>query len=230
MNTERLNQIRARADAATEGPWMYGRPANDCTETRAEWMAATAAQPDAPAAEGLWTAWTLVDDRPGVLVTSITGDGPTSRENAEFIAHSRQDVPWLLAEVERLTGERDRARDREARLKEQVAAGEASDGHHTHRELYEYRMLYNAHAAHGWLAAGIPVVKSWTHSDGEPCFGGGWFIVAVTLPSGQVSNHYRAEHWGLFNIPEAAPPGYDGHTPEDAARRLRAALTEAGER
>lgn len=37
---------------------------------------------------------------------------------------------------------------------------ETSDGHHTFAELYEYRMLYNAHAAQGWLAAGIPVVKS----------------------------------------------------------------------
>jgi len=83
-------------------------------------------------------------------------------------------------------------------------------------------MLYNAHAAHGWLAAGIPVVKSWKHSDGEPCFGGGWFIVTATLPAGQVSNHYEAKHWGLFRVPEVElPPKYDGHTPQDAAMRLR---------
>lgn len=103
--------------------------------------------------------------------------------------------------------------------------GSTSDGHHTFDELYEYRMLYNAHAAHGWLAEGLPVVKSWKHSDGEPCFGGGWFIVTATLPSGQVSNHYRAEHWDLFKVPEVElPPEYDGHTPQDAAARLAAAL------
>ena len=123
------------------------------------------------------------------------------------------------AEVARLTAERDA-------LAAQVARGDASDGYHTHNELYEYRMLYNAHAARGWLAAGIPVVKSWTHSDGEPCFGGGWFVVAATLPTGQVSNHYRAEYWDLFDAPEDAPPEYDGHTPADAADRLRAALAE----
>jgi hypothetical protein len=110
-------------------------------------------------------------------------------------------------------------------LREQLARGEASDGYHTHRELYEYRMLYNAHAARGWLASGYPVVKSWRHSDGERCFGGGWFIVVASLPTGQVSNHYSEEHWSLFDVPEVArPPEYDGHTPADAAERLRCAL------
>lgn len=102
------------------------------------------------------------------------------------------------------------------------ADGNTSDGHHTFNELYEYRMLYNAHAAHGWLVQGIPVVKSWRHSDGEECFGGGWFIVTATLPAGQVSNHYEARHWGLFKVPEVElPPEWDGHTPNAAADRLR---------
>jgi len=122
-------------------------------------------------------------------------------------------------------------RDRDAeneRLRELLASGEASDGYHTHRELYEYRMLYNAHAARGWLAAGIPVVRSWRHSDGELCFGGGWFIVSADLPTGQVSNHYMAACWDLFSeIPEVdLPPEYDGHTPSDVAERLRAALNQ----
>lgn len=100
--------------------------------------------------------------------------------------------------------------------------GSTSDGYHSFDELYDYRMLYNAHAAHGWLAAGLPVVKSWQHSDGELCFGGGWFIVTATLPTGQVSNHYAAEHWGLFDVPPVSrPPEWDGHTPADAADRLR---------
>lgn len=116
--------------------------------------------------------------------------------------------------------------DKYAALLAQVQAGEASDGYHTHRELYEYRMLYNAHAARGWLAAGIPVVKSWRHSDGKACFGGGWFVVVATLPTGQVSNHYKDRFWDLFDVPEVdLPPEYDGHTPAEAAARLHAALT-----
>lgn len=100
-----------------------------------------------------------------------------------------------------------------------------SDGYHTFEELYEYRMLYNAHAASGWVAKGYPVVKSWRHSDGEECFGGGWFIVTAQLPTGQVSNHYPEEDWDLFDVPEMeTAPEWDGHTPQDAARRLHEAL------
>lgn len=103
------------------------------------------------------------------------------------------------------------------------------DEHHTMAELYEYRMLYNAHAVKAWLFSGYEVVKSWRHADGEECFGGGWFIVTVQLPTGQVSNHYKAEHWGLFVCPEVElAPTWDGHTPAVAAERLRAAL--GGER
>lgn len=103
--------------------------------------------------------------------------------------------------------------------------GSVSVDYHTLDELYEYRMLYNAHAARGWLAAGIPVVKSWRHSDGEECFGGGWFIVTAELPTGQVSNHYPQEAWQLFEVPEVErAPEWDGHTSWEAAQRLRAAL------
>lgn len=106
-----------------------------------------------------------------------------------------------------------------------------SDGYHTFSELYEYRMLYNAHAAHGWHAEGIPVVKSWHHSDGEPCFGGGWFIVVAILPTGQISNHYKSKYWGIFSIPEVdLPPEYDGHTPQIVAERLHKALVKEYEK
>ena len=110
-------------------------------------------------------------------------------------------------------------------MSEHEIDGNTSDGYHTFNELYEYRMLYNAHATHGWLAAGIPVVKSLRHSDGELCFEGGWFIVTAQLPTGQVSNHYEAKHWNLFDVPEMeTAPEWDGHTPADAADRLRGAL------
>ena len=133
--------------------------------------------------------------------------------------------PTIRQRMQALITERDQARTELDALRVDLADGNASDGHHTHRELYDYRMLYNAHAALGWLAAGIPVVKSRKHSDGEACFGGGWFIVTATLPTGQVSNHYSDEHWGLFNIPEVdLPPEWDGHAPSDAAKRLRALL------
>jgi len=99
------------------------------------------------------------------------------------------------------------------------------DEFHTMAELYEFRMLYNALAFNALAATDtIRIVKSWRHSDGELCFGGGWFIVTAVLPTGLVSNHYRAEHWDLFHLPEGTPPAYDGHTPEIAAERMRQLL------
>lgn len=132
----------------------------------------------------------------------------------------------LLSLVEQLQGQRDKALESRSRLELQLEDGELSDGYHTHNELYEYRLLYNAHAARGWLAAGYPVSRSKRHDDGEECFGGGWFVVAATLTTGQVSNHYHLDDWGLFDgIPELeTAPMWDGHTPAEAAERLRAAL------
>lgn len=101
--------------------------------------------------------------------------------------------------------------------------GEISDGYHTFNELYEFRMLYNAaffnELHRRW---GVSVVKSWRHSDGELCFGGGWFVVSTELPTGQITNHYEAKHWDLFRVPEVdKAPEWDGHTPQDVAQRLR---------
>ena len=100
-----------------------------------------------------------------------------------------------------------------------------SDGHHTFGELYHYRMLYNALSAF-FISMNstdkISAVKSRKHSDGEYPFGDpNWFIVVITLPTGQVSNHYRLEHWDLFDIPDVPlPPEYDGHNSQEAAKRL----------
>lgn len=109
--------------------------------------------------------------------------------------------------------------------------GKVSDGYHTFDELYEFRMLYNAayfnalaylYDEHG---IGERPVKSKRHSDGELCFGGGWFVVVVQLRTGQISNHYEMKDWDLFQIDEVEKaPEWDGHTPDDVAKRLRADL------
>lgn len=129
---------------------------------------------------------------------------PQDEEDAAIAVRALREVGLLMAAPTEVTGS-------------------TSDGHHTFDELYAYRMAYHAHAAAGWLATGIPVVKSWRHSDGDLCFGGGWFIVVADLPTGQVSNHYREEYWDLFAVPSADPPEYDGHTPAEGLQRLLAA-------
>lgn len=107
--------------------------------------------------------------------------------------------------------------------------GSTSDGYHTYDELYEFRMLYHAAFVNTAHAISLvhheapPTVKSLKHSDGEWCFGGGWFIVVTELPNGQqISNHYEAKHWDLFQVPAVdVPPAFDGHTTEDVVERLR---------
>lgn len=104
-----------------------------------------------------------------------------------------------------------------------------SDGYHTFKELYQYRMLYNAaffnmanFTESSGLTAGWNAHKSLRHSDGELCFGGGWFIVIAYLPLvGQISNHYEIKDWDNFDIPEKEKADeWDGHTPAEAAERL----------
>lgn len=112
--------------------------------------------------------------------------------------------------------------------------GEVSDGYHTFNELYEFRKMYNAALFNEWAKDHIigsniepgpkyNVHKSWKHNDGELCFGGGWFIVVADLPGGQISNHYKAEDWDLFKIPETekALLPFDGHTGSDVINRLK---------
>lgn len=107
--------------------------------------------------------------------------------------------------------------------------GETSDGYHTFDELYRFRLLYNAALFNLMFEhwSGYRVHKSWRHYDGEECFGGGWFIVMATLPTGQISNHYEAGDWDLFKIPEqGCADEWDGHTSADVARRLEAYLRD----
>ena len=97
-----------------------------------------------------------------------------------------------------------------------------SDGFHTFGELYEFRKQLNAALFNTWYKLGVyNTHKSLKHGDGELCFNGEWFIVMATLPTGQISNHYRIEDWDLFQIPELpqARP-WDGHTAGDVIERL----------
>lgn len=186
----------------------------------------------------LWTELTGGDDR-HTLECDAEGCGwkiPTNealQAGARRAAQEHIDM-WNLRQANAghvgligvVTAERDGARKAYEAVMTELSEGRLSDGYHTHKELYAHRMLLTAHAVLGWAAAGYTVVKSWKHSDGEPCFGGGWFIVVAILPSvGQVSYHYQAQHWDLFDIDEVeTPPTFDGHTPDDVLARLKASL------
>lgn len=105
-----------------------------------------------------------------------------------------------------------------------IDPGNISDGYHTFNELYEFRMMYNACLFNEWAMQNkYSVHKSRHHHSGEPCFDGKFFIVVAMLPRGQISNHYKLEHWDLFDIPvePKALFEYDGHNGSDVLYRLR---------
>lgn len=149
--TARLAEIRDRANAATEGPWEHGDRqyvygvTGRFGDDRCPHCARTGFG-DGPSWAGVrningkeMLVHVHTSDKPrrrhGVHAVRANGSISVVRDaeeygymypaDAEFIAHAREDVPWLLAEVERLTAERDRARGLAARLEAQIARVEA---------------------------------------------------------------------------------------------------------
>lgn len=87
----RLDEIEARANAATRGPWEWYADAL---------FSQTGHEPD----------WDPKWDDPGEFARIIETDGgeyPPRDNDRAFIAHAREDIPWLLAEVGRLQKELD---------------------------------------------------------------------------------------------------------------------------
>lgn len=105
-----------------------------------------------------------------------------------------------------------------------------SDGFHTFDELYYYRMLYNSNTVNllAFLKSknvkeftNFDVIKSKKHFGGEPCYGGGWFIVVIKTPWGQISNHYKLEYWDMFNCRAAKQSWkWDGHGMKESTDRM----------
>lgn len=77
MNNERLKEISARCEAATEGPWLRRENVEDMLT--------------------VFVSNTRIAEtsRCNLLVNQML-------RNADFIAHARQDLPDCLAEIERL--------------------------------------------------------------------------------------------------------------------------------
>jgi hypothetical protein len=83
----RVEEIRARCEAATEGPWGYRGPTRDVL-----------AEYDGGAVRERRGMRPAGDTFP--LIGKIM-----SPPDGEFVAHAREDVPFLLSELARLSGE-----------------------------------------------------------------------------------------------------------------------------
>ena len=85
MDAERIAEIRARVDAATEGPWFQGREDHRYESAHEVYSKREPDEEDShDIASYVWSA-----------------------EDAALIAHAPTDIEDLLAAVERLTAERD---------------------------------------------------------------------------------------------------------------------------
>ena len=90
MTQEQLDAIASRSTAAERGPWVVLNGGDNETPT-------------------------FIDGPEGdVLIRDWWGSGYLRDEyvwvkepNAEFIAHAREDIPALLAEIDRLRGEQE---------------------------------------------------------------------------------------------------------------------------
>ena len=102
MTPERLKQINARCEAATEGPWKIGHRLYDDGAV----MCRCAPGPCTPDADGKIK---------GNLFNANFAIGHRENDNA-FIAHARQDLPDCTAEIERLQKDRDKWRKEAERV------------------------------------------------------------------------------------------------------------------
>lgn len=133
MNAEERTAIKARAEAATEGPWEVGNrwhiQGADFCPCRPEWGPAIVQRMDIngkmmlahrhrlPVPRERDTIYTepWPDGYPRAVVITTSEYGAINRYDAEFIAHAREDIPALVAALE----------EAEAKL---AAIGRLSDG------------------------------------------------------------------------------------------------------
>lgn len=100
----RLDEIRARERAATPGPW----------EADGEHVFSV---------EGWAVSYTGgFGHHVNRLKMTPARAAEVQRNNNEFIAHAREDIPYLLSEIDRLTAELDQYRQQKAELIEENKA------------------------------------------------------------------------------------------------------------
>lgn len=87
MTDDELDAIEARANAAVAGPWRSSR--DEMTQAFGQHRYAVLAFADEPARKLAF------------IIDGFTGS-PEMGQTAAFIAHAREDVPALIAEVRRL--------------------------------------------------------------------------------------------------------------------------------
>lgn len=104
MTPERIEQIKARVEKATKGPWAVHGVDGTCVTSAEYDICSTCSEAEAEREDGYNVQYERME------------------ADAGFIAHARRDVPDLVAEVERLRGWVDAIRDNSALMNNWLAA------------------------------------------------------------------------------------------------------------
>lgn len=102
---QRISEIDKRCEKATPGPWPFVGGMNHssgdrCAKSHEEVVAEFRRLIETGPVGGAWcVACFNRDNQDESLLVAITGNGPTSHENAKFIANARDDIPWLLSQL-----------------------------------------------------------------------------------------------------------------------------------
>ncbi len=102
LRAKELREIQARCEKATTGPWSNGVRKSQNGLTGDEHMGKVCAMRTNEAGlrvgEVVAATW---DHRYSIVYVGLSRQ--QTIDNAEFIAHARQDIPYLLGEIERLS-------------------------------------------------------------------------------------------------------------------------------
>ncbi|MFK5708631.1 hypothetical protein [Lysinibacillus boronitolerans] len=135
MKQEQLNAIKERVAKATLGPWKVVKSEETGVQIGTTWESGQ-----------LKNCVPVVTTAHGVeFVTIYINDN-----NSDFIAHAREDVPALVAEVEYLRGMlRDTRKIVRQKVKEVKTLQNACKNHKAKQEALEFHLKVSIHHAEG---------------------------------------------------------------------------------
>lgn len=94
---QRVREIQARAEKATPGPWAWESIAEKSNEFAVGTaFAESGKQLAGRLPEGEWVEDAVIERR---ALVGMNESGHASFADADFIAHAREDVPWLLKQL-----------------------------------------------------------------------------------------------------------------------------------
>lgn len=91
-----IAEIERLLSASTPERWEWAKYESDSLQAAQELLAKSAAH--APESHTLWGV-TSLDNAGQERVVAFTGNGPTSEENARFLANAPDAIRWLIAQL-----------------------------------------------------------------------------------------------------------------------------------